>query len=163
MNNINFKAVDQTMKAMKEDPKLAMKKWVANVSWKDGVQNKLTIREFHPIMVDEPQPLGGTDFAPNPVEYLVGAAASCFTITFEVMASQIGIDLETVHVSMEADLNAAVFLGLEEGEGGILDPKIKLNVKSSASKSKVKEIADIALLKSPVLLSLKTKIELTVE
>lgn len=163
MNNINFKTVEQTIKAMKEDPKLAMKKWVANVAWKDGVQNKLTIRDFNPIMVDEPQPLGGTDIAPNPVEYLVGAAASCFAITFEVMASQKGIELEAVDVNIEADLNAAVFLGLEDGDGGILDPKLKLNAKTSASKTEIKEIAEIALLKSPVLLSLKTKIELTVE
>lgn len=163
MNNINFKTVEQTMRAMKEDPKLVMKKWIANVAWKDGVQNKLTIRDFNPIMVDEPQPLGGTDTAPNPVEYLIGAAASCFAITFEVIASQKGIELETVDVNIEADLNAAVFLGLEEGDGGILDPKLKLNTKASASETEIKEIADIALSKSPVLLSLNTKVELTVE
>ncbi|WZL73055.1 OsmC family protein [Clostridiaceae bacterium 35-E11] len=163
MNNINFKIVEQTMKAMKEDPQLAMKKWFANVAWKDGVQNKLTIRDFEPIMVDEPQPLGGTDTAPNPVEYLVGAAASCFAITFQVMVSQKGIVLEKVDVNMEADLNAAVFLGLEEGDGGILNPKLKLNAKTSASEKEIKEIADIALSKSPVLLSLDTKVELTLE
>ncbi len=163
MNNINFKSVEQTIIAMKEDPKLAMKKFTANVAWKDGVQNKLTIRDYNPIMVDEPQPLGGTDTAPNPVEYLVGAAASCFAITFEVIASQKGIKLETVDVNIEADLNAAVFLGFKEGDGGILDPKLKLNAKTSASKTEIKEIADIALSKSPVLLSLNTSIELTVE
>ncbi|WP_206460172.1 OsmC family protein [Anaerovorax sp. IOR16] len=163
MNHINFETVEQTVKAMKDDPNLAMKQWIANVSWNNGVQNELTIREFNPIMVDEPQPLGGTDIAPNPVEYLVGAAASCFAITFEVIASQKGIALETVNVKMEADLNAAVFLGLQEGDGGILNPKLTLNTKTSASEKEIKEIAEVALSKSPVLLSLNTKIELTIE
>lgn len=163
MNNINFQAVEQTVGAMKEDPKLAMKKWFAHVEWENGVQNRLTIRDFDSIMVDEPQPLGGTDIAPNPVEYLVGAAASCFAITFEVLASQRGFKLEKVDVFMEADLNAAVFLGLEEGKGGILEPKLRLKAKTSASEKEIKEIADIALTKSPVLLSLNTIIDLNLE
>lgn len=155
MNNISLEKLKQTVNAMKENRELAMRKWTAHIEWKDGVKNQVGIRNFQPIVTDEPEVLGGTDTGANPVEYLIGAVGSCFAITFEVIASQKGIKLETVEVDIEADLNAAVFLGLEEGDGGILNPVINLKVAASASEEQIREIANVALFKSPVLASLK--------
>jgi uncharacterized OsmC-like protein len=163
MNNISLDAIKQTISAINENPELGMKKWFAHVEWKDGVQNQLAIREFSPIIIDEPVQLGGTDKGANPVEYLIGAAVSCFAITFEVIASQKGIKLEKVDVDIEADLNASVFLGIEEGDGGIINPIIKLKAITSASEKEIKEIGQIALEKSPVLCSLKVKLDLIIE
>lgn len=157
MNNISLEKLNQTVDAIKENRELAMKKWTANVKWRNGVENQVGIRNFTPIVADEPEILGGTDKGANPVEYLIGAVGSCFAITFEVMASQKGIDLEMVEVDVETDLNAAVFLGLEEGYGGIFNTVINLKVAASASEEEIREIANIALLKSPVLDSIKHK------
>ena len=163
MNNISLEKLEQTVNAMKENPELAMKKWKAHIEWEDGVKNQVSIRNFPTIVTDEPEVLGGTDKGANPVEYLIGAVGSCYAITFEVIASQKGIKLEKVEVDIEADLNAAVFLGLEEGDGGILNPIINLKVSASASEEQIREIANIALLKSPVLASLKASLELIIE
>jgi len=147
MNNIDFQAIEQTVKAMTQDPSLGMKKWNANITWKDGVQNNLTIRDFSPIPIDEPATLGGKDLAPNPVEYLIGAAASCFAITFEVLASQSGINLESLDVEIEADLKA---------------PKMSLTAKTSATEEEINKVVDLAMSKSPVLLSLNSKIDISI-
>lgn len=163
MNNIDFNTLSQTANAISENRDLAIKKWSAKISWMDGVQNQISIRDFSPFLTDEPIPLGGTDKAPNPVEYLIGAAGSCFAITFQVIASQNKIELNDVHVEIEADLNAAVFLGIEEGNGGILKPVIKLKATTSAEEALIRELADIALSKSPVLLSLNPEIELAIQ
>lgn len=163
MNQISLDAMQQTVKNLMENPEFKMKKWNALIQWKKGVQNEVFIRNFHPILMDEPETLGGTDKAPNPVEYLIGAAGSCFAITFEVMASQAGIQLESVKVEIEADLNAAVFLGLEEGNGGILNPIIHLKAVTDAPQEKLKMIAEVALSKSPVLFSLTEQIQLCLE
>lgn len=162
MNNISFDALQQTINAIKKNPELGMTKWAAHISWQEGVRNQIAIRNFPTKVTDEPEKLGGTDIAPNPVEYLIGAAGSCFAITFEVLASQNGIKLEEVEVDIEADLNAAVFLGIEEGNGGILNPVIKLKTITSAPKEQVKEIAKLALSKSPVLVSIESEIELVI-
>lgn len=162
MNGINFPAVEQTTKMIQEDLSLKMRKWQAEIDWKTGVVNTMKIRDFDPITIDEPEMLGGTDQGPNPVELLIGTAASCFSITFQVIASQQGITLEEVQATIEADLNAAVFLGLEEGDGGILEPTITLHAKTSANQKQVEEIAHMALQKSPVLLSLKTDVKVVV-
>lgn len=163
MNNISFEAVKQTVNAIKENPEAGIKKWFAHIEWKDGVENHVTIRQFPHLITDEPAQLGGTDKGPNPVEYLLGATGSCFAITFEVIASQMGIKLEKVDVDVEADINAAVFLGIEEGDSGILNPIIKLKAVTSASNEQVREIGKIALAKSPVLASLQGKLELVIE
>ncbi|WHY78415.1 OsmC family protein [Neobacillus sp. WH10] len=163
MNNINFEAVKKVTNNIKENPELGMKKWTAHLKWKDGTENEAFIRDFTPLIIDEPIELGGTNKGANPVEFLITAAVSCFTITFEVFASQAGIKLEEVSVDIEADLNVAVFLGIEEGERGILNPVIKLRALTSASKEKVEEIANQALTVSPVLKSLNTMVALVVE
>lgn len=163
INQIELEAMKQTTQAIKEKPELKMRKWNAQIQWKTGVQNEVSIRNFDSILIDEPRTLGGTDLAPNPVEYLIAAAGSCFAITFEVLASTKGIKLENVDVQIEADLNAAVFLGIEEGDGGILNPVITLKVNADAPKEELKEIAQMALLKSPVLNSLKDQVKLVIE
>lgn len=163
MNNINLEAVKQVANTIKENPELGIKKWSAHLKWKDGTENAAFIRDFAPLIIDEPDQLGGTDKGANPVEYLITAAVSCFMITFEVFASQAGIKLEKVSADIEADLNVAVFLGIEEGERGILNPVIKLKAATSASEEKVKEIANLVLTVSPVLKSLNTKVALLIE
>ncbi|MDE5414342.1 OsmC family protein [Alkalihalobacterium chitinilyticum] len=162
MNNINVKALEQTVEAIKKDPTLKMRNWAAQVKWENGVKNLVKIRDFENIVMDEPETLGGTDEGPNPVEMLIGSAASCFAITFEVLASQNGITIEAVTVDIEAGLNAAVFLGLEEGDGGITNPVITLKAETSAPKEIVEEIAKVAFVKSPVLASLSTEIHVKV-
>ncbi len=162
MNNIALDAVKQITNTIKENPSVGIKKWTAHLNWEDGTKNNVFIREFSPIIIDEPAQLGGTDKGANPVEYLLAGAVSCFAITFEVFASQEGVKLEKVDVDIEADLNVAVFLGIKEGERGIINPTIKLNAVTSAQIEKVKEIANLALSVSPVLNSLNTKIELVI-
>lgn len=162
MNGMNFATVEKTIQAMKEDHSQKIKSWQAKVTWETGVKNAVQIRDFAPIIMDEPQPLGGSDEGANPVEMLIGTAGSCFAITFEVLASQQGIHLDSVEVIVDADLNAAVFLGLEEGEGGIINPTIHLHAKTSASKKQIEEIANIALQKSPVLASMKSDLQLEI-
>ncbi|ABO51733.1 OsmC family protein [Desulforamulus reducens MI-1] len=163
MNNILLENVQQTMNAIKADPEVGKKNFSARINWQDGVQNQASIGEFPPLLMDEPQPLGGMNKAPNPVEYLLAAAVGCFAITFEVLASQRGIALEKVEAQIEADIDAAVFLGIKEGHGGIQNPTIKLRAITTATEQQVKEIAQFALRKSPVLLSLQAEINLVTE
>lgn len=163
MNHIALENVKEVTNMIKENPELGMKKWAAHITWKDSTENQVFIRDFEPIIIDEPAQLGGTDKGANPVEYLIASAASCFIITFEVFASNEGIKLENVDVDIEADLNVAVFLGIEKGDRGILNPTMKLKAVASAPKEKIEEIAKLALEVSPVLNSINTKIELVVE
>jgi len=163
MNNIVLDAINQTKKTVIEDPSLGMTKFNAHLDWEDGTKNNVLIRDFSPLVIDEPDVLGGTNKGPNPVEYILAGAISCFSISFEIFASKQDIKLEKVSVYIESDVDLAVFFGIKEGERGIINPTIKLNTVTSAPIEKVKEIANLALSASVVLNSLKSKVELIVE
>ncbi len=65
------------------------------------------------MVSDEPVPLG-TDAGPNPVEYLLQALASCYTVGISMIAAQRGIELERVRLELEADVDLAAFFGVDE-------------------------------------------------
>src|SRR6516162_1826890 len=44
----------------------------------------------HKFTVDEPEALGGSNVAANPVEYALAALGSCQAITYRVWAAQLG-------------------------------------------------------------------------
>lgn len=163
MNNIALDAVKQVADSIRENPHLGMMRCGVSLNWQDGTKNKVLVRDFSPIVIDEPNQLGGTNEGANPVDHLLAAVVSCFAITFEIFASQEGIKLEKVDVGIDADLDLAVFLAIKDGERGIINPVIKLNAVTSASKEKILEIAKSALSVSPVLNSIKTEIKLVVE
>lgn len=57
--------------------------------WDGGLKNSVFIRDFSPIIVDEPKGLGGTDEGPNPIEYVLGALSTCTSITIAFVAKEL--------------------------------------------------------------------------
>jgi uncharacterized OsmC-like protein len=163
MNNISLNAINKLAEGIEKDINSGVIKLNAHLDWKDGTKNSITVRDFAPIVTDEPDFLGGTNTAPNPIEYLLAGAAACFSTTFEIFASQQDIKLEKVSTDIETDLDLAIFFGVKDGERGITNLTINLNVVSSAPIEKIEEIANSACSASMVLNSLKAKVKLTVE
>jgi putative redox protein len=67
-------AFDTTQGAFRADPKAADASFSAASRLGDGVNSRVSVRQFH-VPVDEPASLGGTDTAPNPVEYILVRSA----------------------------------------------------------------------------------------
>ena len=52
-------------------------RFAASVHWQGGFRNEIRVRDLRPTYADEPEVLGGTDTAANPVELILGALGSC--------------------------------------------------------------------------------------
>ncbi len=63
------------------------------------------------LVVDEPQELGGTNDAPNPVEYILAGYAGCINVVAHLTAKEFNIDLKDLHISIDGDLNPARLFG----------------------------------------------------
>ena len=57
------------------------------------------------FFVDEPIETGGTDLAPNPIEYFLGSLAACTTITLKLYAKRKAWNTGKIEVIAELDTN----------------------------------------------------------
>ncbi len=64
------------------------------------------------IVVDEPQDLGGTDCAANPVEYVLAAFAGCLNVMAHVIAKEMNFELRGVEIDLSGDINPARLFGM---------------------------------------------------
>lgn len=63
------------------------------------------------VLIDEPPNLGGTDKAPNPVEYILAALGGCINVLVVSFAKNFDVEVEDVQVHLEGDLDPDGFLG----------------------------------------------------
>jgi uncharacterized OsmC-like protein len=64
----------------------------------------LTIRSQHGV-IDAPPTLGGPNEAPNPVEVLLGALASCAVFICERVASELALPLGSIQVTAAGEFD----------------------------------------------------------
>lgn len=82
-----------------------------------GFRSEIKVRDFN-FIVDEPKNLGGENEAPNPVEYVLGALASCQEIVIKAYAGQLGIKLNSIRVEASGDLDLQGFFNLSDERPG---------------------------------------------
>jgi uncharacterized OsmC-like protein len=122
------------------------------------------------IEVDEPEALAGTDAAPNPVEYVLAALASCQEITYRLYADNLGIPLDKVSVAIEGDLDLRGFFAVDDAvRPGYEAIRTEVVLEGSASEedyARLKKAVDahcpvLDMLQNPVPVSLSLKIRAT--
>ncbi len=88
------------------------------------------------IVVDEPEALGGTDVAPNPVEYVLAAFAGCLNVMGHLIAKEMGFELKNLKIEMEGNLNPAKLFGKSDEErAGYKNIVVKLIPETEADES----------------------------
>jgi uncharacterized OsmC-like protein len=163
LNDVNIAAVGALAGAITADPIKADTTWSASVSWDGGFHTTTSIRDFAPIATDEPEALGGTDTAPNPVEQLLGALGSCLAIGYAANATAAGIRIDDLRIDVEGDLNLKSFLGLEPGHAGYDTLKATVHIESDADDDAIAALHNTVVATSPVGHTLAAAIPLTID
>lgn len=63
------------------------------------------------ITIDEPEALGGTNHAANPVEFLLAAYAGCLNVMGHIVAGELNFKLKSLRIELDGDLNPAKVFG----------------------------------------------------
>jgi len=126
LNGFDLEAIENTVTALKSNPKIAEFKFKATNEWESGPRNTSKIQGFYgacqedttrdtPFIcsTDMPVVLNGTDVAPSPPEFLLHTLAGCITTSMMLLASANGIQVDEVTVKVEGDINLNGFLGLD--------------------------------------------------
>jgi uncharacterized OsmC-like protein len=96
----------------------------------------------HTFKVDEPTALGGTDVAANPVQYALASLGSCQAITYRLWAAHLGIELHTVTVRTEGDLDLRGLFGVGDGvRPGFTAVRVEVTVAGPETPDRYAELA----------------------
>jgi len=108
---------------------------------------------------DQPKNLGGGGTRPGPLHYCFFGLVSCYTATFAVMASQMGIRLRKLTATLEGDLNFSRVFGLSR-EPVMEEIRIVLQVESDATQEKLEEAEKLAYERCPAIFALTERVKL---
>lgn len=135
----------------------------AQVAWRGGFRNEISVRDLPLTYADEPATLGGTDTAANPVEQVLGALGSCLAIGYTAGATARGITIEDLRIDLTGSIDLPVFFGLKDGHAGYEDIDVKVHLRTDASPEDVAALHADVVRTSPVGNTLQRPATLNVE
>lgn len=98
---------------------------------------KGTSRQFT-FLVDEPNELGGEDLAANPVEYLLAAYAGCINVVINLIAKELDVQLNSIKINIDGDLDAARLLGHSTKErAGFQSLNVHIDFETNAPQERI--------------------------
>ena len=133
LNDVQMDSVVSLVEKIQDSPETASTVWSARVDWKGGFRSEAKVRDFSPAVSDEPDSLGGTNTGPNPVEQVLSALGNCLAVGYAANATAAGIEIKNLSIDLQGDLDLHTFLGLNEGNAGYDNIKVKVNIDSDAS------------------------------
>lgn len=102
--------------------------------WIENVLIELKARDLVQY-VDQPEAGGGTNKGMTPLEYQLGALASCIITIGLIIAKQKRIDLKGISASAEGEIDYDVLMGKsKEPRAGFYKIKVKVNIDADMSK-----------------------------
>jgi uncharacterized OsmC-like protein len=178
-NGVNLDNLEALIAAVKDNRYLSQVRFMARSEWKGGTKAEVTISELtaggqnvagpqrsFKVLVDEPPQLGGTDEAPDPVEYLAAGLCGCLTAGIASNAALFGTDLEKIEVSVEIDYDFIGLLGLDRSvPTSATELKYTVRIKGApgASPEAVRKAKEIIDRKSPVANTIRHPIRVSTE
>ena len=63
------------------------------------------------LIIDEPEEFGGTDQAPNPIEFLLAAYAGSLNVMGHLVAKEMDIELRSLNIEIDGDLDPSHVFG----------------------------------------------------
>jgi uncharacterized OsmC-like protein len=175
-NGVNVEQLAETVNAIKDNPELAQFNFRASTKWLGGGHSRTTIKGFYGagqeddsrtnefvLDGDEPPVLLGSDNAPNAVESVLQALASCLTVGFSYNAAAQGINVKNLEFDLEGKIDLHGFLGLSDKiRPGYKDINLKYRVDCDAPPEKVEELWAHVKKTSPVLDMLSNPVPVTI-
>lgn len=142
--------IDANRSAIEEDPAKAAAQFAASGQLVGTTEVAVRARG-HQVTVDEPPVLGGADAGANPVEHALIALASCQAITYRFWAAKQGIELDSVEVVAEGDLDVRGFFGFDDSvRPGFTAVRLKVTASGPESAERYQQLADAVDAHCPV-------------
>ncbi len=163
LNSVDIAAVGALATAISDQPDNARTIWKSTVDWKGGFRSESRSRDFDPVPSDEPTALGGDDTAANPVEQLLGALGNCLAVGYAANATAAGIELKSLRIELEGDLDLHTFLGLADDHAGFESISASVSIEADAGEDEIAELHRKVTSTSPVGHTLQRSIPVSIQ
>jgi uncharacterized OsmC-like protein len=176
LNGVDLGRLTQTVEAIQSDGDLAQFRFRSHTTWVDGARSRTRIQGFwgagsedgsrhgpFELAGDEPEVLLGTNQAPNAVEAVLHALASCLAVGMAYHAAAQGIAIRSLEFDLEGRLDLHGFLGLvPQARPGYEHVEVTYHIDSDASASAIEELCREVERTSPVLDILRNPVDVRV-
>jgi len=159
---IRKKTADTVLKQDLEQAKNYV--WRARVRGRGGMEAQVFVRN-HSFVAGQPASFDTADRAISAVEYLLGSLGACLAVGFQWRASQRGITVHNLEVSLQARAqDILVYLGLQdEGNPGLTDVRAIVYVDADAETEILEKLLAETVRRSPVTQTFQHAVSFTAE
>lgn len=123
---------------------------ITKVRVADGLTCEVSEGDYK-FTVDMSKRIGGSERGASPGTFGRTALGSCIAITYMMFASQMEIPIENLEVQLEAEFDNRGMYGVKDVRPGYSEIRYKVDIKSSAPKARIEEMAKRAEAACPYL------------
>jgi len=160
LNGIDVAALKGCIDQVTADPAAGQTRWAVRSEWKGGTRTDhhverveiggQTIARGFTLRVDEPLELCGTNQHANPQEYLMSALNACMMVGYSAVAALMGIELTSLEVELEGDIDLRGFLGIDPAvANGYENLRQTVRISGSGSPEEFEQLHQAVLDTSP--------------
>ena len=152
-NGVNVAALLGAREALTATPEGAKFKWRASHTWVNGTHSRSSVDTFYGLGeqqqhkttftydVDHPLAFASQDNGITPVEYVLVAMGGCLTAGIASIAQRRGIQLRSVHATIEADEDIHGILGADpDVRNGFSGVRVTYTIDADATTDEIKAL-----------------------
>jgi uncharacterized OsmC-like protein len=156
-NRVNTQVLNTVYNSMQNQPEMAKATFYVKSKWNGGFSVTSSSKCFriggqnvernteYTMLYDFPNELSGEGRGPTVCESCMGSLAACLTQTIVAHATSRGIQIDSINIDVEGDVDLRGFTGISSDvRPGAQQFRVNINIKSnSASKEQINELREI--------------------
>jgi uncharacterized OsmC-like protein len=159
-NGIDTEALRGMAVKVAENPAAGIARFQVATQWSGATRSDTRVTSYSlggrrlarnfTIASDEPTELLGGNSAPNPQELLLAALNACMTVGYVAGCAMRGIELESLEIQTEGELDLRGFLGLDPSvKPGYDEVRYTVRVKGNGTPAQFREVHETVMRTSP--------------
>ena len=162
-NGVNTQVLNTVFESMRNHPEMAKATFSVKSAWNGGFSVTSTSKGFriggqniernteYRTQHDFPDQLSGEGRGPTVCESCMGSLAACLTQTIVAHATSRGIQIDSIDIDVEGDVDLRGFTGISNDvRPGAQQFRVNMNIKSNnASKEQINELYEVGKRFSP--------------
>ena len=174
LNGIDVLRLQKTIDAVEIEPEKGKFTIRTRTEWAGGCSCRTFIERDSPadgakkstkfvVKSDEPPALLGRDLAPNAVEFVLHALASCLAVGFVLKAALVEIKIEALEFFLEGDIDLSnFFCRSEEARPGLQNVSVRCAVAADAPQEVIEDLCREVVERSAVMDIVKNPVPVTI-